>query len=221
MSYRCAAYAILGCKSRLLSPSTLSTHSSGLRSTVCLVDLRLRDPIDAHFQQPNGSTPIPGITTINACLFASMRIVHPCSPHTQRCTDMHWPVMTNKSPSNEMRYDDFDLFKVVTAQTIFQGPYDRLFFTVNHEVIGPRLLQDDDNDEQSFIDIFRANLAPPVVHSVQNSNSFRNVNAFLAATKWGSENLDISHIQPRLLSKLLWYILIAARSDLFIFLPTS
>ncbi|KAH9263382.1 hypothetical protein BASA83_013247 [Batrachochytrium salamandrivorans] len=89
-----------------------------------------------------------------------------------------------------MRDDDSDLFKVVTAQTIFQGPYNRLFFTVNHEVIGPRLLQDDDDDEQSFIDIFRANLAPPVVHSVQNSNSFRNVNAFLAATKWGSENLD-------------------------------
>ncbi|KAH6597733.1 hypothetical protein BASA50_004338 [Batrachochytrium salamandrivorans] len=65
-----------------------------------------------------------------------------------------------------------------------------VFFTVNHEVIGQRLLQDDDDDEQSFIDIFRADLAPPVVHSVQNSNNFRNVNAFLAVTKWGSENLD-------------------------------
>ncbi|KAH6573475.1 hypothetical protein BASA60_006024 [Batrachochytrium salamandrivorans] len=119
-----------------------------------------------------------------------MRIVHPCSPHTQRCTDMHWPVMTKKLSSKEVRDDDSDLFKVVTAQTIFQGPYNRLFFTVNHEVIGQRLSQDDDDDEQSFIDIFRADLAPPVVHSVQNSNSFRNVNAFLAATKWGSENLD-------------------------------
>ncbi|KAH6585366.1 hypothetical protein BASA61_006887 [Batrachochytrium salamandrivorans] len=96
-----------------------------------------------------------------------------------------------------------------------------VFFTVNHEVIGQRLLQDDDDDEQSFIDIFRADLAPPVVHSVQNSNNFRNVNAFLAVTKWGSENLDNLHIQPRLLSKLLWYILIAARSDLFPLLSTS
>ncbi|KAH6595059.1 hypothetical protein BASA50_006135 [Batrachochytrium salamandrivorans] len=98
--------------------------------------------------------------------------------------------MTKKLSSKEVRDDDSDLFKVVTAQTIFPGPYNCLFFTVNHEVIGQRLSQDDDDDEQSFIDIFRADSAPPVVHSVQNSNSFRNVNAFLAATKWGSENLD-------------------------------
>ncbi|KAH6564850.1 hypothetical protein BASA60_010143 [Batrachochytrium salamandrivorans] len=98
--------------------------------------------------------------------------------------------MTKKLPSKEMRDDDSDLFKVVTAQTIFPGPYNRLFLLSIMKVIGPRLLQDDDDDEQSFIDIFRAGLAPPVVHSVQNSNSFRNVNAFLAATKWGSENLD-------------------------------
>ncbi|KAH6595991.1 hypothetical protein BASA50_005464 [Batrachochytrium salamandrivorans] len=143
MSYRCAAYAILGCKSRLLSLNMLSTHSSGLESTACLVDLRLRDPMDAHFQQLNGSALIPGITIIDAYLFVSMKIVHPCSPHTQR-------------------------------------------------FIGPRLSQDDDDDEQSFIDIFRADLAPPVVHSVQNSNNFRNFNEFLAATKWGSENIDNS-----------------------------
>ncbi|KAH6581273.1 hypothetical protein BASA60_002497 [Batrachochytrium salamandrivorans] len=98
----------------------LSTHSSGLESTACLVDLRLRDPMDAHFQQLNGSALIPGIAIIDAYLFASMRIVHPCSPHTQRCTDMHWPVMTKET----------------------------------------------------------------------SSNNFRNVNAFLAVTKWGSENLD-------------------------------
>ncbi|KAH6577162.1 hypothetical protein BASA62_001020 [Batrachochytrium salamandrivorans] len=99
----------------------LSTHSSGLESTACLVDLRLRDPMDAHFQQLNGSAPIPGITIIDAYLFASMRIVHPCSPHTQRCTDMHWSVMTKETSSKEMRDDDSDLFKVVTAQTIFPG----------------------------------------------------------------------------------------------------
>ncbi|KAH6595427.1 hypothetical protein BASA50_005839 [Batrachochytrium salamandrivorans] len=52
------------------------------------------------------------------------------------------------------------------------------------------LVRHDERNFQSFIDIFRADLAPPVVHSVQNSNNFRNVNAFLAATKWGSENLD-------------------------------
>ncbi|KAH6569455.1 hypothetical protein BASA60_008188 [Batrachochytrium salamandrivorans] len=106
----------------------LSTHSSGLELTACLVDLRLRDPMDAHFQQLNGSALIPGITTINACLFASMRIVHPCSPHTQRCTDMHWSVMTNKLPSKEVRDDDSDLFKVATAQTILPGSYNRIFY---------------------------------------------------------------------------------------------
>ncbi|KAH9264681.1 hypothetical protein BASA83_011784 [Batrachochytrium salamandrivorans] len=59
--------------------------------------------MDAHFQQLNGSAPIPGITIIDAYLFASMKIVHPCSPHTQRCTDMHWSVMT-KETSSPLRF---------------------------------------------------------------------------------------------------------------------
>ncbi|KAH6568907.1 hypothetical protein BASA60_008426 [Batrachochytrium salamandrivorans] len=129
--------------------------------------------------------------------------------------------MTKKLPSKEMRDDDSDLFKVVTAQTIFPGPYNRLFFTVNHEVIGPRLLQDDDDDEQSFIDIFRADLAPPVVHSVQNSNSFETSMRSWQPQNGGSENLDNIAYPASIIVKAIWYILIAARSDLFPLLSTS
>ncbi|KAH6597664.1 hypothetical protein BASA50_004270 [Batrachochytrium salamandrivorans] len=97
-----------------------------------------------------------------------------------------------------------------------------VFFTINHKVIGQRLSQDDNDDEQSLIDIFRADLAPPVVHSVQNSN----IASETSMRSWQPQNgdqriLTISHIQPRLLSKLLWYILIAVRSDLFPLLSTS